>query len=171
MVLGEKEGVSCMDIADFIQIFIAIVMLLQAGFFYLSMKRNTSATLTNTFTNLTKEDQNLRTITYSYKDRIDKTKSSDRKQELIEESDVLLFTFYDYIALLYFQNEISEDVFFDYFGPKIGYIYNTFMDSTLFEHSEDRYRSYPNLCTLFNSMSLSIQEKPRVMDDEDLDHY
>ncbi len=166
-----------MDITNSIQLAIAIIMgltaiitLIYAILFYLSLKKNTDSNLTNSFSNLVKEDMKIRNLIYSYRDKIDNAKG-ERKIELIEEGDLLLFTFYDYVAILYFERKISEDVFFNYFGSKIGGVYNNFMESTLFEHSDDRFKSYPNLSLLFNSFSLSIREKPKGFEEEELHHY
>tara|TARA_Y100000310_G_C20381279_1_gene668239 strand:- start:284 stop:574 length:291 start_codon:yes stop_codon:yes gene_type:complete len=87
-------------IANSIQFVIAFFMGVTAFLSYLSIRQNTVANLNKVFSEIVKEEMQLKRVTFEYNERIGKAKGF-RKVQLKEELDILVFNYYDYLAILY----------------------------------------------------------------------
>lgn len=151
-----------MDTTNILQVLIATIMLLStlitSYLTYKSIKSNEKHSKINNFTNLVKEDREIKHLLFShYNPKIASSQNTEHLIKYYKEGDNLVFSFYEYLSSLYFENRIDEDLFFSYFIRQLEDIYKDFMDSPLFENESDRKTKFPYLANLFTRIGLSIE--------------
>jgi len=142
---------------DLIQCLIGLILLLTAFLEYISYRGNKYQQKLKLIDNLIKEERDLIYKINSYKTY--KIKSKIERDFIENQTDSLIFDFYEYLAILLFRKDITMDICYNYFKNKFYEVYFNFMDSKLFfDGHKQRYTQYPTLTLLFNSLDLSIKE-------------
>ena len=150
-----------MDIADLIQLLIAIIMGFTAFLSYFAFRQNSSANLLSVFNEVVKEEIRLRSMLFEYRRKISSAKEY-LKVDLIKEADQLMFNYYDYVAILFFDKKVDKKNFLSYFKPVLGEVYSTFIESSIFFDFEDKVKTYPNLSKWFNFLGMSVRSKKDI---------
>ncbi|VVB77896.1 Uncharacterised protein [uncultured archaeon] len=138
-------SINSIKISDWIQILIALILLVTAICSYLSIKLTEKYHKVEVFNGIIREHRNLK------KDLIILNKKTF-------ESEALIFDFYEYVSILFFNGELEEKLFLQYFNNKIGNIYVLFMNSLYVKEYKKKIDTYPYLCKLFNISGLSIKK-------------
>jgi hypothetical protein len=128
-----------------IQTLVVIITLISVILIYKTIKSNERLNQKILFTNITKEERELKIKLNEYRDLIKKTNS----EEAIFDYDSLLFNYYEYLAICIRKELIDESDTKLYFQTLLISVKDKFDNSSLFEKGYAKKEEYKGIQWLF----------------------
>ncbi len=124
-----------------VEIITAIIFFISIIFILLTFRSNRKFHRQRLLNNIVSEERKLKIKLNEYQEKIEKTKSKKAKDTLWNDSDTLLFGFYEYFAMLIIKNIINEKDIRSYFKIPLVYVFDSFYNKEgIFDRSLDADR-------------------------------
>jgi len=122
---------------------------------YKTIKSNESLNQRILFSNITKEERELRIKLQEYQKRFEIKKLVKKEKEIIMlDYETLLFNYYEYLAICLYKKLINESETKLYFKDILKGIKRVFEDSLLFKKKLAKKEEYPGIQWLFKKWNL-----------------
>ncbi|MBU2639927.1 MAG: hypothetical protein KKG75_04455 [Nanoarchaeota archaeon] len=139
-----------MDIETNISILTTLIALFSAVLLYKTIKSNQDLNKKILFSNITKEERELRLKLEKYRERIDNKKLTKHEREIAALNyDTMLFNYYEYLAISLYKGLVNESETKLYFKELLISVKDYFDSSILFEENYAQKKEYKALQWLF----------------------
>ena len=146
----------------FIEIFLIIIQtiavlitFISVILIYKTIKSNERLNQQILFSNITKEERELKIKLNEYQERFNNKRTTKKEKEIILlNRESLLFNYYEYLAICLYKKLINESETKLYFEDILKGIKRDFDSSLLFEKKEASKEEYPGIQWLFKKWNL-----------------
>jgi len=139
-----------MDSNTIIQLIIAIISLTSVFLIYKTILTNKDINKKILFSNITKEERELRIKSQEYRESAENKKISKREREIaIFNYETLLFNYYEYLAICLYKNFINESETKLYSKDLLKSVKKYFESSLLFKKGAAQKEEYKEIQWLF----------------------
>lgn len=144
-----------MDTNTIVQLIIAIISLISVILIYKTILNNEDINKKILFSNITKEERELRIKLQEYREKAEDKKLTKREKEVaIFNYETLLFNYYEYLAICLYKNFINESETKLYFRVLLKSVKDYFETSLLFEKGYAKREEYKGVQWLFRKWSI-----------------
>jgi len=133
-----------------IQSLAVIITLISVILIYKTIKSNERLNQKILFSNVTKEERELKMKLREYREKIENKKLTKKEQDIVQFNyENSLFNYYEYLAICIYKKLINESESKLYFKDILKGIKRVFEESLLFEKNEAKKEEYPGIQWLF----------------------
>jgi hypothetical protein len=144
-----------MDSNTLIQLTIAIISLISVILIYKTIITNKNINKNILFSNITKEERELRIKLQEYQEKADNKNLTKKERDIaIFNYETILFNYYEYVAICLYKKLINKSESNLYFKDLLKSVKEYFESSLLFERELAKKEEYPGIQWLFKKWNI-----------------